>query len=109
MLQASAEYVGALYETSAQRHPQETPLAQIYAVENAGNENGVYAVPVFEDENPQRVFLSQARLITLPPGKREGKPPIYGLDEVVLNPPYGYFDLKEKPKAREAIIKELGK
>ena len=108
MPEAEAEYIGDLYETPKQRHPQEMSLAEIYAVKNAGPEDGFYAIRVHDDsKEPYPAFLSQARLITLPPGKREGIiVPIYGLNEVKLGPKVNLLD---KTKAREAIIKRMNK
>lgn len=82
------EFIGFLYETPEQRHPQETAKGWIVRV--SGSEtvpDGAYSIKVYEDEDPRRVFASVARLITseLPERTAQYTHPIFGLNEVRLS------------------------
>lgn len=82
------EFIGFLYETPKQRHPQET--AEGWLVRVSGSEavpDGVYSLEVWEDEDPRRVFASAARLVTstLPERTSPYHYPIFGLNEVALS------------------------
>ncbi|MDE1900259.1 MAG: hypothetical protein KGI37_01270 [Alphaproteobacteria bacterium] len=106
-----ASYIGELYETPKQRHPQENSLAGLYRVSGLGDDDGVYAIPVFDDETPQRVFLSEAKKVTSRLPHREGVIPTYGMNEVTLYPEgkNEVLDLREKPELHRTLVKGVQK
>ena len=108
-------YVGDLFETPKQRHPQEECIAEIYRVKGIGKDDGVYAIPI--NREPREVhtaFLSTAKRITNPLPKRDWSRPlfgdaIFGLNEVELEPKADseVLDLREKPELHDAIVNRM--
>jgi hypothetical protein len=83
-----ATFIGELFETPKQRHPQELPLAELYRVEGHTELDGIYVVPVrvSEDRCSRKFFLSYARKITSRLPVREGLVPTYGVEEFCFSP-----------------------
>ncbi len=98
------EFIGFLYETPEQRHPQET--AKGWLVRVSGSEavpDGAYSIKVYEDEKPMCVFASAARLVTgLPDRTSQHYYPSFGLNEVSLSSET--YNLME-PKTLQRTVK----
>lgn len=100
-------YIGELYKTPKQQHPQERSLAEVIGVEGLSeqSENGVYAIKVNSENTPQRVFLSEAQKITSQLPKKDSSFPTYGRDEVTMEP----HPIREGTALHKAVVREYRK
>ena len=103
----TVDFIGFLYETPEQRHPQETTKGWLVRVSGASPiPDGVYSIEVDEEERPLEVFASAARQVTnLPDRKSENYYPSFGLNEVTLSTET--FDLKKPKRVKQALSKTL--
>lgn len=104
-------YIGELYETPVQRHPQETPIAELFGVKGLEADDGVYAVPVSKLDRPMvlKMFLSEAKKVTGSLPSKEGLHKTYGLNELSLSPEKleESMDLRERPTLHRALQKGI--
>ena len=101
----TVEFIGFLYETPEQRHPQETTEGWLVRISGSKHvPDGPYSVEVWEDQSPIRVFASAAKFVTGLPERVNptGYYPSFGLNEVSLSSTT--YDLM-KPRALQKKLR----
>ncbi|NTU76779.1 MAG: hypothetical protein HGA90_03050 [Alphaproteobacteria bacterium] len=106
-----ASFIGDVYTEAPPEgrtpHPQDKPRAELYRVEGYKGDNGVYIIPVRVSESwsVRKVFLDQAQKVTNPLPEREGLVPVYGQNELVLDPSTkGVVNPTRNPELHKTVV-----
>lgn len=111
VIMPEANYIGDLYETPKKRNQQEKAQAELYRVRGLGGDDGVYAVPVRRSGSPpvDEAFLDQSKKVVGKLPKRKSPLPIYGLNEVTLEPENGVLDIPEGQELHLTLVEGIRK